>query len=136
MRAFNRQDVALFGSAVGRRSAFSHKHILVVGLAFVDMDACNRDFFDFGGVQNRVFALVRERAGNVKRRACAVLFIQRKLAFVNSSTVSGQTVGMKDRVGVNVTVVRNGPICKFTVLGFQRAVFSDIGGKNPTDSWS
>ena len=138
VRAFNRQDVALFGSAVGRRSAFSHKHILVVGFAFVDMGACNGDFFDLGGVQNRVFALVRKRSCNVKRRACTVLFIQRELAFVNSSTVSGQTVCMKDRVGVNmnITVVGNRPVRKFAVLGFQRAVFPDIGGKDPSDSRS
>ena len=138
VRAFNRQDVALFGSAVGRRSAFSHKHILVVGLTFVDMSTRDSNFFDLGGVQNRVFALVRERASNVKCRACTVLFIQRELAFVNSGTVSSQTVGMKDRVGVNVnvTAVGNRPVGKFTVLGFQGAVFSDIGRKNPTDSRS
>ena len=44
VRAFNRQDVALFGSAVGRRSAFSHKHILVVGLTFVDMSTRDSNF--------------------------------------------------------------------------------------------
>ena len=42
---------------------------------------------------------------------------------------------MKDRVGVNVnvTVVGNGPIGKLTVFRFERAVFSNIGGKNPSD---
>ena len=34
---------------------------------------------------------------------------------------------------MNITVVCDSPICKFTVLGFQSAVFSDIGGKNPSD---
>ncbi len=135
MSSFNGEDVSFFRTAVIRAATLSNQHIVVIGIAFVGVCAGYRYLVHLGGVQNRVSAFVRERASNVKRRACTVLFIQRELAFVNSSTVSGQTVCMKDRVGVNmnITVVGNRPVRKFAVLGFQSPVFSDIGGENPSD---
>lgn len=61
-----------------------------------------------------------------------------QFTFIDCDTSSGVTVGMKDGIVVDmdVTVIGNRPICKFTVLGFKGAVFTDFRRINPTDSRS
>ena len=138
MSSFNGEDVSFFRTAVIRAATLGNQHIVVIGIAFVGVRAGYRYLVHLGSVQDGILALIQEISGDIKDRKISVFFVQRQFPFVNGRTAAGQAVGVQNGIGVNVNFafVGNCPICKFTVLGFQRAVFSDIGGKNPTDSRS
>ena len=135
MSSFNGEDVSFFRTAVIRAATLGNQHIVVIGFAFIGVCAGYRYLVNLGSVQDGVLALIQEISGDIKDRKTSVFFVQRDFSFINGRTAAGQAVGVQNGIGVNVniTVVCDSPICKFAVLGFQSSVFSDIGGKNPSD---
>jgi len=135
MSSFNGEDVSFFRTAVIRAATLSNQHIVVIGIAFVGVCAGYRYLVHLGSVQYGVLPLIQEVSGDIKDRKISVFFVQRDFPFINGRTAAGQAVGMQNGIGVNVNiaVIDESPIGKLTVFRFERAVFSNIGGENPSD---
>ena len=135
MSSFNGEDVSFFRTAVIRAATLGNQHIVVIGIAFVGVRAGYRYLVHLGSVQDGVLALIQETSGDIKDRKISVFFVQRQFPFVNGRTAAGQAVGVQNGIGVNVNiaVIDESPIGKLTVFRFERAVFSNIGGENPSD---